>query len=199
MTYDSGKTMAENVNDEGGRRAGPWRKAVWAAAALVLLLPLVAMQFSDEVQWSVGDFVFAGVLLFVPLGLYEFVAKKTGDPAYRTGVATALVAAVLLLWLSGAVSITDSEAEGLYFLALVVGAVGALVARFRPHGMARAMFATALALASAGVIALASGAVPAYNSAFEVLGITGVFVVLFTGSALLFREAARGTPERGAA
>lgn len=191
--------MTENMENDGVRRMSRWRIAAWAAAALFLLANFVAMQFTDEVDWSASDFVFAGVLLFVPLGIYEFVARKTSDTAYRTGVGMALVAGLLLLWVSGAVGITDSEADLLYFLALVVGLVGAFVARFRPDGMARAMFVTALALASAGVIALVAGMVPAYNSAFEILGITGFFVVLFVGSALLFREAARGGTERGAA
>jgi hypothetical protein len=31
-------------------------------AALVLLLHLVAMQFTSEVNWTVGDFVFPGVI-----------------------------------------------------------------------------------------------------------------------------------------
>src|SRR4026209_2923435 len=36
---------------------------VAAGVALVLSLPLVAMAFSDEVVWSLADFVVAGVLL----------------------------------------------------------------------------------------------------------------------------------------
>lgn len=110
----------------------------------------------------------------------------------------ALVAALLLLWVSGAVGITDSEADLLYVLALAVGVVGAFVARFRPHGMMRAMYATALALASAGAVALVAGMVPAHNSVFEILSITGLFTVLFVGSALLFRKAARRRPQQGA-
>ncbi len=60
------------------------------------------------------------------------------------------------------------------------------------------MFAMALAQALVAVIALIAGIVPAYNSAFEVLGITGFYVALFVGSALLFRHAARGRTPAGA-
>ena len=42
-----------------------------------------------------------------------------------------------------------------------------------------------------GVVALTAGLVPEFNSAFEVLGITAFFVLLFGGSAVLFREADR--------
>ena len=42
-----------------------YRSAVRVAlgVALILSLPLVAMQFTDEVVWSLADFVLAGALL----------------------------------------------------------------------------------------------------------------------------------------
>ena len=55
--------MAGNVGNTGGRRGSRWRIAAWSVAALVLLIPLIAMQFTDEVNWSGGDFVFAALLL----------------------------------------------------------------------------------------------------------------------------------------
>lgn len=188
--------MTENAKYGSGWHQHRLKIAIWTTAALILLLPAIAMPFTYEVNWTLGDFVFAGVLLFVPLGIYEVVARKTADPNYRTGAGMALVAALLLLWVNGAVGITDSEADLLYVLALAVGVVGTFVARFRPHGMARAMYATALALAAAGTVALVAGMVPAYNSVFEILGITVLFAVLFVGAALLFRKAARRSPEQ---
>jgi hypothetical protein len=117
----------------------------------------------------------------------------TRSTAYRAAVGVALVAAVVLLWANAAVGITDGAADPIYVGVPAVGIIGAIVARFRPRGMALAMYATALAQTSIGVVALAAGMVPAYNSAFEILGITGFFAALFVASALLFREAARGT------
>lgn len=169
-----------------------WRIAAWATAALFLLASFVAMQLTDEVDWSAGDFVFAGVLLFGSLGAYEMAARMTGNTAYRAGVGVAIAAAFLLLWVHAAVGITDSDADGMYLGVVAVGIIGALIARFRPEGMARAMLVTALAQALVGVIALLAGIVPAHNSAFEILGITGFFVALFAGSAMLLREAGRG-------
>ena len=163
--------------------------AAWAAAALVLLAPLVAMQFTDEVNWTASDFVFAGALMFGALGTYELTARTTGNTAYRAAAGVALAAAVLLLWANGAVGITDSAADAIYAGVPAVGIIGAIVARFQPRGMARAMFATALAQALVGVFALLAGMVPAYNSAFEILGISAFFAALFLGSALLFRKA----------
>lgn len=193
------ETMTGDTENGGGRRMSRWQIATWIAAVLILLVPLVAMQFTDEVNWSVGDFVFAGVLLFGALGAYELAARMTGNTTYRAAVGVALVAAFLLVWVNAAVGITDSDADGMYLGVIAVGIVGTLLARFRPHGMARAMIATALALIGVGVIALVAGVVPAHNSPLKIMGITGFFVVLFIGSALLFREAARGEPKRGPA
>jgi hypothetical protein len=100
--------------------------------------------------------------------------------------------------LANPVGVTDSIADEWLFLVVPLAIVGALVARFRPGGMSRAMFAAAFAVLSIGLIALVAGIVPAYNSAFEILGLTGFFAVLFGGSALLFREAAHGGAEREA-
>lgn len=178
--------MAGNTRDTGGPRNGRWRGALWAIAALVLLVPFVA-----GAPWGTEDYVFAALLMFGSLGLYELAARLTGNTAYRTGVAIAIGATFLLLWVNGAVGLTDSDADGLFLLVPTVAFIGALVARFRPRGMAVAMFAAAATEVSIAVIALIAGIVPAFNSAFEILGLAGFFGMLFVGSALLFREAAR--------
>lgn len=186
-------TTTANTGDGVGRRGSRWRIAAWTAAALVLLLPLVA-----GANWTLGDFAFAVVLLFGSLGAYELAARMRGNAAYRAGVGVASAATLLLVWVNGAVGITDSAADLMFYLGVpAVGIIGALIARFQPRGLARAMFATALAQVLVAVIALIAGIISAYNSAFEILGITGFFAVLFVGSALLFREAARGRTEFG--
>ena len=43
---------------------------------LLLLIPFFAMQFTDEVKWSLPDFVGAGVLLLGTRLLCELVIKK---------------------------------------------------------------------------------------------------------------------------
>jgi len=45
----------------GGRH--PLRIIGWSLVGLILLAPLVAMQFTREVAWTASDFLFAGVLL----------------------------------------------------------------------------------------------------------------------------------------
>lgn len=178
--------MAGNTNETGGPRDGRWRGALWAIAALALLVPL-----ATGAPWTMSDYVVAAILMFGSLGLYELAARLTGNTAYRTGAAIAIGATFLLLWVNGAVGITDSDADGLFLLVPAVAFIGALVARFRPRGMAVTMFTAAAVEVSIVVIALVAGIVPAFNSAFEVVGIAAFFCVLFGGSGLLFREAAR--------
>lgn len=38
--------------------------ALFAAASILLLIPLLAMQFTQEVNWTTGDFMVAGILLY---------------------------------------------------------------------------------------------------------------------------------------
>ena len=76
----------------------------------------------------------------------ELAARKTGNTAYRSGVGLALLAAFLLVWVNGAVGIIgseDNDANVVYYGVLAVGLIGALIARFEPQGMSRAMIATA--------------------------------------------------------
>jgi len=178
----------------GGWRGSRWRIAAWSAAALILLLPLIAMQLTNEVVWDVADFAVFGALLLGAGVTYELAARVTGNTAYRIAVGVALAAAFILVWVNGAVGIIgseDNDANLMYGGVLVVGVIGAVMARFQPHGMARALFTTALAQASVGAIALIAGLGSPESGPLEIVALNGFFVTLFVGSALLFREAAR--------
>ncbi len=186
--------MLENTENRGGRRGSRWRIAAWATAAILLLLPLFAMQVTNEVAWDLADFVFAGVLI-VGVGVaYELTVRMTGNTPYRAAVAVALAAAFILIWINLAVGIIgteDNPANLMYGGVLVVGIIGAVIARFRPDGMARALFAAALAQAVVAAIALIAGMQSPVSPAIEILGLNGFFAALWLGSAWLFRKAAR--------
>ena len=82
------------------------RLSLWAVVlTLVLMIPLVAMQFSDDVAWTPFDFAFAGVLLFGAGFAYELIARKTSGFAHRTAVGVSIAAVVILVWIDGAVGI----------------------------------------------------------------------------------------------
>lgn len=191
--------MSGVLENGGGRRWSRWRITGWSAVGIILLLPLIAMQFTEEVNWTGGDFVFAGVLLASVGIAYELAVRKSSDTVYRCAAAVALAAAFLLVWVNGAVGIIGSEnnaANLMYAGVLAVAISGAFVAQCRPRGMARAMFATALAQVLVGVIALAAGlGASGPGWPLDVVGCTGLFAALWLLSAWLFRSAARGRPE----
>lgn len=164
------------------------------ATVLILLIPLVAMQFSDEVNWSVTDFIVMGVLLFGSGLTYVLIARMSDNIAYRVAVGIAVAAGLILIWMNLAVGIIGSEdnpANLMYLWVLGVGLIGAGIARFQPKGMARALFATAFAQALVPVIAL----IIWKPSMEEVPGVFGVFTLnsflvgLFVLSGFLFRHA----------
>ncbi len=181
------------------RRWNPWRLLGWGMAAGLLLLPLVAMQFTDEVVWDAFDFVFMGVLLGgVGVGL-EFTFRRSGDLTFRIAAGVALATGFLLLWGNAAVGIIAErdEVRVPYVSVVAVALIGATLARFRPAGLARAMSATALAQASLPVILWAAGlASPAEVWSSRVAELTGFFVVLWMLAAVLFLKVARARRPR---
>jgi hypothetical protein len=180
------------------------RLSVWATVVgLLLLVPLVLTIRNRGVDgaganWTVFDFVTMGTLLFGAGVVYELVAKM-GDVTYRSAVGLAVATSVLLVWINGAVGIIGggdlTSANGMYFGVLVVGAIGALLAHFRPRGMARALFAMAVAQALVPVIALLIGTTDFAPGVVPVFALNAMFVMLFVGSAMLFRRAGGRRPE----
>src|SRR5688572_1652698 len=97
---------------------------------------------------------------------------KTGDTAYRSAVGVALAAASILVWLSLGVGIIGQDGDPanlMYFGVLAVGIIGAIIARLQPDGMARALFATALAQALVAAIALIAGMGLPWSGPAEIL------------------------------
>ncbi len=82
------------------------------ATVLVLLVPLVAMQFTDEVNWDWFDFAVMGTLLFSTGLAYELASKKVSTTKYRAVIAAALAAMLLLIWAELAVGIFGTPFSG---------------------------------------------------------------------------------------
>jgi hypothetical protein len=158
----------------------------WGTAALLLLLPLAAMQFTAEVRWDEEDFIFAGVLIGAVGIAYELTVRMTRNWGYRAAVAVALAAAFLIIWANGAVGMIGSEGNPYNLLfggVIVIALVGAVIARFRPAGLARAMIAAAIAQVGVAAVGLST----------DVLGgvLSAAFAGLWLLAAALFRRAAR--------
>ncbi len=78
----------------------------------LLFIPLIAMQFSEEVNWSAGDFVVMGTLLLgLGYGIY-FISKQKVRKGSRAFWIVLLILAFLLLWAELAVGIFGSPLAG---------------------------------------------------------------------------------------
>ena len=78
---------------------------VAAVTALLLLIPLTAMQFTTEVRWGPGDFLVAACLLLITGIGIVLAARHVKRPAYRIVLTGTLVVALLLVWAELAVGI----------------------------------------------------------------------------------------------
>ena len=193
-------SVAAIMRNPEARSAMPWRIIGWGTAVVLLAAPFVAMQLHAEgVDWSPGDFIFAGVIFAIVGGLLELAVWKIRSGWYRAGVAVALLGYLLVIWSNLAVGIVGSEhnpANQLFFLALLIGIVGSCVSRFRTKGMSYSMLLTAVSLLVAFAIAsLGPTDEPLVKHGVELAG-TSIFAALLLGSAWLFRKAAVPPCER---
>ncbi len=150
--------------------------------ALILSVPLIAMQFSDAVDWSIEDFLVAGILLTGGGIAYELIGRRTAKLAYRVAAGMTLGTMIALVWISLAVGIIGNEnnmANLMYVGVLAVGVLGAVLSGLQARGMARTLIG--MAVAQCGVAGI--GELAGYETA---LLLTAFFVVLWLGSACLY-------------
>ena len=171
---------------------GPWRLVGWGSAAVLLILPAVAMQFTSEVNWSIGDFIIAAMMFsVVGLGI-ELAVRSSAHPSYRSAAAVALLTGLLVFWANGAVGIIGNEdhpANLLFFAVLALAVVGSFLARFRARGMVIAIGGAALAQFAAPFIAMAIWAPPFDAGMVRTILFNSVFAAMWLFSASLFRRA----------
>lgn len=164
------------------------------ATGLLLLIPLIAMQFTNEVDWTLSDFILMGFLLFIPALAYTLITRNSGEVVYKVALAFALFTGFFLIWSNLAVGLIGSENNAintLYFGVISVGIIGAFITRFKPKGLANTMFAMAFTQAIIAVVAFSTGAANLpESSVYEILTVNGFFITLFIVGAMLFRFAA---------
>jgi len=81
-------------------------------AALLLLIPLIAMQFTNGVNWSLFDFVVAGVLLLGTGLACELVLRKVKKIQHRVAICVTLLAVLFIIWAELAVGIFGTPFGG---------------------------------------------------------------------------------------
>ncbi|HRE40557.1 MAG TPA: hypothetical protein PLG90_04420 [Ignavibacteria bacterium] len=158
---------------------------------LILMIPLIAMQFTIEVNWNFFDFAIMFIMIFGTGSAFLFISKKAVNWTYKIAVALAVITSFLIIWSNLAVGIIgneDNPANLLFFVVIAIGLIGIIISQFKPLGMSNALFATAIAQFLVPFIALAIWQ-PEFNSGvIQVIAFNFFFVFLWILSALLFRK-----------
>ncbi|MCF6402903.1 hypothetical protein L3C95_09855 [Chitinophaga filiformis] len=81
-------------------------------AGLLLLVPLIAMQFTSEVKWTLSDFIVAGFLLFGAGLLLELIMRRAKSLQSRLVLCVVLFVVFFLIWAELAVGIFGTPFAG---------------------------------------------------------------------------------------
>jgi hypothetical protein len=73
--------------------------------ALLLTIPLIAMQFENGVHWTEFDFIVAGILLFGTGLLCELVMRRVKKMSNRIAICGGVLVALAIIWVELAVGI----------------------------------------------------------------------------------------------
>lgn len=80
--------------------------------AVLLLIPAIAMQFTNEVNWETSDFIIAAALLCGTGLACEVILRTVTKPIHRIIICGIVVVALLLVWAEMAVGIFGSPFAG---------------------------------------------------------------------------------------
>jgi len=85
---------------------------IFSAIAILLLIPLIAMQFTHEVDWGIADFVIMGILLSVTGISCELILRKVKNIKTRIFLCGAILLIFFLIWAELAVGVFGSPIAG---------------------------------------------------------------------------------------
>ena len=97
--------MVESIDKRSGWISNRLRIVLWGSIVLILLIPLVTMQFTDEVNWNFMDFMVAGGILSLAALAFEQAFTKLNKPKTRFAVGITIISAVLIIWIELAVGL----------------------------------------------------------------------------------------------
>ena len=185
--------------------ASAYQPAVALALASALVFVGVVILRTER---SPADVMALAVDALIIVGAVVYAVTNRHNAAYRWAVGLALAATFILFWMVGATALLGPEigrntADVIYFDVPTVGVIGAIIAGFRPHGMAWTMLAAAFAVLVLPVVLVAGLTPLSPNVAGELFPYGLVlfhspFAALFVGSAWVFRRSARERPRVGA-
>ena len=78
----------------------------------ILLIPLIAMQLTNEVNWSLFDFIIMGAMLTITGLLGEIIFKKVKKYKHRVVLYVVVAIIFLLTWAELAVGIFGTPFAG---------------------------------------------------------------------------------------
>ena len=79
---------------------------------LLLIIPLIAMQLTDEVEWSLFDFIIMGTLLLITGLMGEIIFKKVKKYKHRVILYIVVIIIFFLIWAELSVSIFGTPFAG---------------------------------------------------------------------------------------
>lgn len=86
--------------------------AILISAFALLLVPLIGMIFTNEINWNTFDFIVAGILLCGTGLILEFILRKTKNKRNRIFLVAGLFLALILIWAELAVGIFGTVIAG---------------------------------------------------------------------------------------
>jgi hypothetical protein len=167
---------------------------VGATTLLILSIPFIAMQFTPEVNWSAGDFIIMGILIFATGSAYVLLTRYTPNFIQRAAYGAAIGTTFLMVWANLAVGLIGAgpNAGNLMYIGVVaVVLVGTFLSKFTARGMEWVMMGAAFSLILLAVVALLAN-MQAYpgSSVGEIIAVNAFFMFLYLIAALLFRYVA---------
>jgi hypothetical protein len=111
---------------------------------------------------------------------------------YKSAIALGIFGIFLLIWMSLGIGIIGEDGNPtnvVYASVVLIGIIGAISSRWRPAGMALTLFTMALAQAVIAIVSIVLKAGMPWSPPAELLGLNGIFIVIFTGAGFLFRRA----------
>ncbi|WP_373475238.1 hypothetical protein [Sphingorhabdus sp.] len=144
------------VGGPGPRRIPVWRVLGWGSAVVLLLTPLVAMQFTHEVQWTETDFIIAFAIFGIIGALAELNILLTTNLFSRAGGFVAILAGSLVFWSNlgiGMIGNRGNSVNVLFGLVLLIAIVGAWLSILHRNVLPAAMLAAGTVQCAIGLLA----------------------------------------------
>ncbi|MBO6793810.1 MAG: hypothetical protein JJ895_07865 [Balneolaceae bacterium] len=150
-------------------------------AFLIIMIPLIAMQFTSEVVWTTSDFIIAWTILFSIGFAFQAIGKRAKNSSYKFATGIAAFTTLFVIWSNLAVGIIGNEDNPLnlmYFGVVLLMVFGSYIAQLKAKAMSKVLFASAVLHALVSIIGLSIFSTQ--NPGYTIVNIAIINVVLVT-------------------